>query len=56
MSIEEEDNAQVAVMIRTLDAWFLLNPTLTRDAVVAWLESVEAETPTDTVLDAKEIG
>jgi hypothetical protein len=56
MSEQEEDDAAVRVMVRTMDAWFLLNPQLTRDAVVAWLESVEVPADPDTVLDAKEIG
>lgn len=41
MSQEEIEDAQVSVMIRTLDSWLLLAPELTRDAVVAWLESVQ---------------
>lgn len=37
-----EDDTAVAVMLRTLDAWYLMSPTLTRNAITAWLESVNA--------------
>lgn len=60
MSQEEIEIAQMDVMLRTLDGWFLLTPQLTHDAVLAWLESVEccecvqAESA-DSILDAQEI-
>lgn len=41
MSNEDIETAQMDVMLRTLDGWFLLTPELTHDAVVAWLESVK---------------
>jgi len=58
---EDTDEAQVHVMICTLDAWFLLAPALTHDAVVAWLESIEVcdceqiTPPADNILEAAEI-
>lgn len=45
------DDKAVELIVRTLDAWLLLNPVLTLDAVTAWLESVEAEV-IDPILEA----
>lgn len=63
MDDEEIENAQMNVMIRSLDAWFLFNPVLTRDAVTIWLESLsegcQCEAHAETITlegDARELG
>lgn len=60
MNDEEIEQALIDVMMRTLDGWLLLNPEITHNAVVEWLESVEqhSEQIEDLVLegDASEIG
>lgn len=60
MSTEEEvDNATVAIIVRTLDSWYLMSPELVHDAVMAWLDSLSCDCPADepdAVLEAKEIG
>lgn len=43
----------VDMIIRALDAWWVANPATTRDAVTAWLESVEAVESVDVTLDAE---
>lgn len=60
MNEPDIDNAQAAVMLRTMDAWYIANPVLVHDVIMAWLESVECiREMEDTIIlvgNADEIG
>lgn len=45
--MNDTEDAQLVVMIRTLDSWFLLDPEVTYTAVTAWLESVNVHAEHD---------
>ena len=51
MSESDIEDAQLVVMIRTLDSWFLLDPEVTYSAVTAWLESINVHV----AIDANEV-
>lgn len=56
MNESDIEDAQAVVMLRILDSLFMLNPQLTHNTVVAWLESIHAHAETESdVLDDNEI-